>query len=115
MSPLPADMTLSRMVDKDAFPGISNLSSLKGKILTDPAFASTSLGPPTRDAGSEVLMHIAAPKGTRAVITGTLSRAPSQREVVLARGTRLAVSRVQAVKSGQFLQWEMWLTAVPDE
>jgi hypothetical protein len=110
MSPLPTGLVLARMVDLDAFKGVSKPFALKGKVIADPAFASTSLGPPTRDAGSEVLMHIRAPKGTPAVITGTHSGAPSQREVVLARGTKLAVSKAVQRSDGT---WELWMTAVP--
>ena len=110
MAPLPADMILARMVDLDAFPGVDDLTSLEGQVITDPAFMSTSLGPPVRDAGSEVQMRIAAPEGTPAVITGTLSGAPGQREIVLARGTQLAVTK--AVRDGDG-NWEMWLMALP--
>jgi hypothetical protein len=110
MAPLPADMVLARMVDMDAFAGVTDLTELEGQVITDPAFMSTSLGPAIGDAGSEVRMHIAAPRGTPGVITGTLSGAPSQREIVLARGTRLAVTDARQDASGT---WEMWLRVVP--
>ena len=110
MAPLPADMILARMVDMDAFGGVTDLASLEGRVITDQAFMSTSLGPAIGDAGSEVQMHIAAPRGTPGVVTGTLSGAPSQREIVLARGTSLAVNRaVQDAEGG----WQVWLTVVP--
>jgi hypothetical protein len=103
-------MVLARMVDMDAFAGVTDLTELEGQVITDPAFMSTSLGPAIGDAGSEVRMHIAAPRGTPGVITGTLSGAPSQREIVLARGTRLAVTDARQDASGT---WEMWLRVVP--
>jgi hypothetical protein len=112
MSPLPADMLLARMVDMDAFAGVTDLTELEGQVITDAAFMSTALGPAVGDAGTEVLMRIAAPEGTPGVITGTLSGAPSQREVVLARGTRLAVQ--SAVRNDQGV-WEMRLVVVPGE
>ena len=94
----------------DAFGGVTDLASLEGQVITDQAFMSTSLGPAIGDAGSEVQMHIAAPRGTPGVVTGTLSGAPSQREIVLARGTSLAVNRaVQDAEGG----WQVWLTVVP--
>lgn len=112
MGPLPADLVLSRMVDVDAFPGVSDLTSLAGSEISDQAFISTSLGPPTRDAGTDVQLHIAAPKGTPAVITGKASRLPKQREVILARGTRFAVTRAEQGDDGR---WELWLTVVPQD
>lgn len=119
MSPLPADLTLTRVVGSDAFGGTAGLSGLKGKMISDPAFSSTSLGPASRDMWGDVLMHIAAPAGTPAVIAGTLSRMPKQREVILPRGVKLAVAKVAPVKGPQggsgTPEWEMWLRVVPGE
>lgn len=112
MQPLPEDLQLTRMTDLGAFPGTVDLTSLAGQMIADPAFISTSLGAPVKDAGTDVLMHIGAPKGTPAVITGDLSKMPKQREIILARGTRLAVTRVEQGDNGL---WEMWLMVIPGE
>jgi hypothetical protein len=58
-------------------------------------------------------MHIAAPKGTPAIIIGGRSQNVAEREILLARGTKLAVSRMERAKSGY--GWEAWLTVVPDD
>lgn len=119
MSPLPADLTLTRVVGSEAFGGTAGLRALKGKMISDPAFSSTSLGPASRDMWGDVLMHIAAPAGTPAVIAGSMSRMPKQREVILPRGVKLAVAKVTPAKGPQGAsgapEWEMWLRVVPGE
>jgi ADP-ribosyltransferase exoenzyme/2'-5' RNA ligase superfamily len=121
MSPLPADMDLARIVELNAFPGTTDLTTLTGSEIADDAFASTSAGPPSGDMQGDVLMHIAAPEGSPGLITGTVSNLPKQREVVLPRGTRLAVTKVEAVDGNtarwaySAQAWEMWLTVLPDD
>jgi ADP-ribosyltransferase exoenzyme len=119
MAPLPADLVLTRMVgqgvfdDRDPTAFATDLSDLVGSLISDKGYLSTSLGGPSAGAESRgVLMHIAAPEGTPAIVAGNLSANPDEREILLARGTRLAVSRMERAKSGY--GWEAWLTVVPD-
>ena len=106
MSPLPADLVLDRVVGADAFGGEDELGGLAGKVITDQAYQSTSLGGPARSSG--VRMHIAAPAGTPAVVIGN-KFVVGEREVLLARGTQLAVSQAEEVDG----QWHLYLTVVP--
>lgn len=118
MSPLPADLVLTRMVgqgvfgDADPVAYATDLSDLAGSLIRDGGYTSTSLGGPTRGAGGKgVLMHIAAPEGTPAMIIGNLSSNPDEREILLGRGIELAVSKMERAANGY--GWEAWLTAVP--
>ena len=120
MGPLPADLVLTRMVgqgvfdDRDPTAFATDLSDLVGSLISDKGYLSTSLGGPSAGAESRgVIMHIAAPKGTPAIVVGNLSANPDEREILLGRGTRLAVSRMERAKNGY--GWEAWLTVVTDD
>lgn len=104
MTPIPVGLELSRVVHANAFPDIDDLSSLAGTTYTDGAFMSTSLGDPPKVYPTGVLMHITAPEGTPAIFVGGLSIVNDQREVLLARGTQLEVSKVAKKDAG----WELW-------
>lgn len=108
MAPLPADLVLDRVVGASAFGG-ADLEGLAGQVITDPAFQSTSLGGASLGRQG-VIMRIAATEGTPAILGGPLTAVPAEREVLLARGTQLAVQSVELMPDGQ---WEMLLTVVP--
>ena len=55
---------------------------------------SAVLGSPHAGGLGGVTLHIAVPKGTPAINAAALSSNPHEREVILGRGTALAVSRV---------------------
>lgn len=112
MQPLPEDLMLTRTVGLEAF-GKVNPEDLAGSLVNDAAYASTSAGPGAYGGGlSGVTMHIVAPKGTPAVLAATLSRNPGEGEVILDRGTSMAVAKV--VKN-QYGGYDMYMIVLPGD
>lgn len=114
MAPTADDLSAHRSVGSDAFtPDPRKLddvmADLAGRVIRDPAFASTSLNPPV--SASAVTMHLSLPKGTPAVIPGSVSEFPSEAEVLLGRGQGFAVTRVLRHDNGTY---EVWADAVPE-
>lgn len=107
MSPLPADLVMERVVGADAFGGEDKIAGLTGKVITDQAYQSASLGG-TSLGRQGVVMHIGAPEGTPAVVIGN-RLVVGEREILLARGTRLAVSRAEEVDG----RWHLWAMVIP--
>jgi len=69
---------------------------LRGSIQRDPAYLSTALGSdPSFNATAPAVLHLEVPAGTPAMYMEGLSRFPSERELLLARGLRYQVSGVQ--------------------
>lgn len=100
MRPLPDDLVVTRVVGLEAF-GFNGktkagIEDLQGRVIEDAAFSSTALGSPYGGGLGGVTMHIATPKGTPAVLASSLSRNPHEREVLLGRGLKIAVTRVAA-------------------
>ena len=98
MRPLPDDLIVKRVVGFEAF-GLNGktktgIEDLQGRVIEDPAYSSTALGSPYGGGLGNVTMHIATPKGTPAVMASAVSRNPHEREVLLGRGMKVAVSRV---------------------
>lgn len=121
MKPLPEDVQLNRSVSGAAF-GITSrdigpsLEAMKGKVITDKTFASTSLDTPSEvepDSYGPIEMHIAAPAGTRAAVVAPKGDADwlAGREVILARGQRLAITDVQPNSSGD--GWDVHAIVIP--
>ena len=90
MRPVPGDMILARHVDMSP----ANARALAGKRISDKAYSSAVLGSPHAGGLGGLTLHIAVPKGTPAINAAALSSNPHEREVILGRGTALAVSRV---------------------
>lgn len=109
MQPLPDDLLLSRHVNSDAF-GKVPIEQLAGTKIRDAAYASTALGSPYGGGLGGVTMHIAAPKGTPAVLVAGLSRNPHEREVLLGRDLEMAVAKVVPNDRGGH---DMYLVVLP--
>lgn len=116
MTGTPDDLVVTRRVEADAF-GLTDatLSQLPdvvaGKVITDQAFMSTSLGKtPYGGSLGGVIMHLAVPKGTKAVAASAVSRNPHETELLLDSGQRIAVSRVERNKS---FGWDLYGTILP--
>lgn len=103
MQPLPEDIRVTRNVSVDAFgfDGAADpdaMKSMKGKVVTDPAYWSTGVHAGSVKAGefpSEVRMELSVPKGTPAIVVGELSHNPSESEVLLGRGQRVVITDVR--------------------
>lgn len=99
MRPAPDDMVVTRHVGADAFGlqdnDLGKVQELAGKKIRDDAYSSVSLGSPYAGGLGGVTLHIAVPKGTPMVNAAALSSNPHEREILLGRGTRLAVSQVK--------------------
>lgn len=104
MRPLPDDVVLRRQIPADVF-GQVPLGDLPGLKLRDAAYASTSLDSPgLRSKPGVVTMHIAAPAGTSALVN------PDDGEILLARDTEVAISRVVQNKQGG---WDVYGSVLP--
>lgn len=114
MRPLPDDLIVTRHVGPEAFGlsdrTVSGVERLKGRKITDRAYASAALGSPYAGGLGGVTMHIAVPKGTPAISGAALSRNPHERELLLGRGLEMAISRVSRNQRGGY---DMWLVALP--
>lgn len=95
MRPAPDDMIVTRHVGAEAFGGADKIPGLAGKKIHDSAYSSAALGSPHAGGLGGVTMHIAVPKGTSMVNAAGVSNNPHEREVLLGRGTRMAVSQVK--------------------
>jgi hypothetical protein len=115
MKPTQDDLIATRRVDASAFgltdSDLGKLAGLKGKTITDPAYMSTSLGSPYGGGLGGVTMHLAVPKGTPALPASAFSRNPHETELLLGRGTQIAISRVE--KNPKTLAWEVWGVIMP--
>lgn len=114
MHPSPDHLMVHRSVSVNAFTPNDDdfdeiVSGLKGKVIHDRAYASTSLAAPLNEAQSPVTMHIAVPKGSPVIIPGGLSGYAKEREVLLPRGQRLAISRVVRDADGNYDVWAIVL------
>lgn len=89
LRPSPDDMIVTRHIDY-----AGDARELAGKKLTDRAYASAALGSAYAGGLGGVTLHIAVPKGTPVINAAAVSSNGHEREVILGRGTSLAVSRV---------------------
>lgn len=116
MQPLHEDLMVNRHVGLEAF-GLNtgnadHLENLVGRKLVDRAYASTSIGTPYGGGLGGVTMHIVTPKGTPAVLAGSISNNPAEREVLLSRNQPLAIAKVTKNQRGGY---DMYLIALPKE
>jgi hypothetical protein len=105
MRPLPDDLMLRRQVPLSLFAHVP-MKDLEGMKVRDAAYASTSLDVPGHEpgGGDVVTMHIAAPKGTPALVNA------DDGEILLARDTEVAITRVEPDGRGG---WDVYGTVLP--
>lgn len=91
--------TLGRLTYEDASAAtLENLTAdIVGKVIEDKAFMSTSV---LQGFGGSYKLVIEAPKGTKGIYVESLTGSPGEQEVLLNRGTKLAITgvRVETVK-----------------
>lgn len=109
------DVRVVRSVGADAFGGIDKIKDLRGGIYQDKGYMSTSLAEKTSskiyDVKDAVDMEIEVPKGTRALYMAGESYLKSERELLLDRGTNLAIKSVtQDERTGR---WKIVATVLP--
>ncbi len=103
MAPLPDDLLLHREVPLALFAHMP-MPELAGLKVRDAAYASTSIDPPGSGSPDRVRMHILTPAGTPAVVN------PADGEVLLARDTEVAITRVEPDGAGG---WDVYGTVLP--
>lgn len=95
---VPEDVKVVRAVRVDAFGGEDKLRELVGGIYQDKGYMSTSLADKVSSSvysvADAVEMEITVPKGTKALYMAGDSYLRSERELLLNRGTNLAVESV---------------------
>lgn len=95
---VPEDVKVVRAVRVDAFGGEDKLRELVGGVYQDKGYMSTSLADKVSDSvysvADAVEMEITVPKGTKALYMAGDSYLRSERELLLNRGTNLAVESV---------------------
>lgn len=114
-STIPQDVRVVRAVQADAFGGIDELQKLVGGIYQDKGYMSTSLAEKVSsniyNVKDAIDMEITVPKGTRALYMAGESYLRSERELLLDRGTRLAVQSVNYDERSK--KWKLIATVVP--
>lgn len=105
MRPLPDDLMLRRQVPLSLFAHVP-MKELEGMKVRDAAYASTSLDVPGHEPNGPgvVTMHIAAPKGTPALVNA------ADGEILLARDTEVAITRVEPDGRGG---WDVYGAVLP--
>jgi len=96
---LPESVTVTRSVNADAFklPEIfseKEIKALKGTVFEEPGYLSTSLSDKAVFK-KDVLMQIDVPKGYEALYMGPHSGYANERELLLAKGSKLAITSVE--------------------
>lgn len=106
MRPLPDDLLLTRHVDANAFgfrdQDVKGVEHLVGRVISDKAYSSTSLGSPVAGGIGGVTLRIIAPKGTPALMVAGVSKYPHEREVLLARGQRMVIAKITRNSRGGY-------------
>jgi hypothetical protein len=112
---VPEDVKVVRAVQADAFGGIEELKKLAGGIYQDKGYMSTSLADKVSgdiyNVKDAIDMDITVPKGTRALYMAGESYLKNERELLLDRGTRLAVESVTYDERTK--KWKLKATVVP--
>jgi len=112
---IPEDVRVVRALGADAFGGVDELQKLAGGIYQDKGYMSTSLAEKTSsavyDVKDSVAMEITVPKGSRGIYMAGESYLKSERELLLDRGTRLAVQSVTYDKKVK--QWKVKAMVIP--
>lgn len=101
MQPIPFDTTVTRNISgTEAFGGIDP-TSLPGTIFRDKAYLSTSIKE-SGVFGGNVQMIINVPKGAKARYVRDISHHKSEYELLLARDTRIVITKVELQQSGGY-------------
>lgn len=112
---IPEDVRVVRALGADAFGGLDKLKDLAGGIYQDKGYMSTSLAEKVSksvyDVKDAVEMEINVPKGTRALYMAGESYLKTERELLLDRGTRLAVESVTYDERKK--TWKVVATVLP--
>lgn len=112
---VPEDVKVVRAVRMDAFSGEDKLKALVGGIYEDKGYVSTSLADKVSSSiynvADAVEMEIIVPKGTRALYMAGNSYLRSERELLLDRGTKMAVQ--SATYDEKRKTWKLVATVVP--
>uniref|UniRef100_UPI0026F3B0FE ADP-ribosyltransferase n=1 Tax=Nocardiopsis sp. CNT312 TaxID=1137268 RepID=UPI0026F3B0FE len=111
---LPETVSVRRSLDNLTFLGgydPANPQALVGTVQTEPGYLSTSLGltPGWKKAGFTLLLTV--PAGTPSHWLGTHSGDPTQRELILPRGTSYQITDVSDFGGHTFLTAEVLRTA----
>lgn len=112
---IPEDVRVVRALQMGAFGGEDSLKDLAGTIFQDKGYMSTSLtekvSKSVYSVADAVEMEITVPKGTRAVYLAGNSYLRSERELLLDRGTRLAIESTEYDPRRK--TWKVKATVVP--
>jgi len=112
---IPEDVRVVRAVQADAFGGIDNLKNLTGGIYRDKGYMSTSLAEKVSsnvyDVKDAIEMEIVVPKGSKAIYMAGESYLKSERELLLDRGTQMAVQSV--IYDEKRKKWLVKATVIP--
>lgn len=112
---VPEDVKVVRAVRMDAFGGEDKLRNLAGTVYQDKGYMSTSLADKVSSSiysvADSVDMEIVVPKGTRALYMAGNSYLRSERELLLDRGTRLAIQ--SATYDERKKTWKVIATVIP--
>lgn len=110
--PVPEDIFAARVTDLMEFrefrenPNVDPtefVKGLTGKVESQDAYLSTSLGPkPTFAPHKDVVISLRVPKGTLGLYVEDLSAFPGERELLLARGLRYKIDSVTFGEDGRY-------------
>lgn len=122
MTPTKQDLGVWRIVRPDAL-GMkgtaiaADMAALKGSVLTDQAYMSTSvqadIDKNTSGDAHPVRMHIAVPAGTPALLAAELSSWPAERELLLPRNTSVVITKTRRRTDGS--GWDVYGVVVPTD
>ncbi len=89
---------------------VDMLSDLEGTIVKDDGFTSTSLGKTAAFDYQPMIMHLRVPQGTPALWIDHISVNKGERELLLARGSDVKVTRVFQDTAGK---WHLYGEVLP--
>lgn len=104
--PTTVNMAVTRGMDRQGF-GLGNITdeqidNLAGKVISDAGYLSTSVKPVF---SQEIRLNLEVPAGAKGVWAKPLSMHASEDEFILARGTKIMVTGVQANKKQYGTTW----------
>jgi hypothetical protein len=112
---VPEDVRVVRTVSPEAFGGLDKLRGLQGGVYEDKGYMSTSLAEKVNgkiyDVKDGIEMEIEVPKGTRALYMAGESYLKNERELLLDRGTKMAVQSVEYDEKRK--KWKVKATVIP--
>lgn len=91
----------------------TDLHETLGTVIHDKGFMSTTIKPDGTWSG-DVKMHISVPKGHPSRYVGDISMHTTEKELILQRGTKMVVTKVQKLGSTTYGgdSWEMWVEVI---